>query len=363
MASGSQTWLVPTATWQRPVSSAPFQNGVKRAEFSPDNTLLGVATCGDNSPVGDLSFFDAEKGRFAGRLPLGWRVDRTFDFHFVPGGNSLVAAHVNGVRQWDLAVLRKAWLADPNSPVATGREVIPWESAAYPSRLQLTRSGDGRRWGLLDRPSQQVSFGRPFVFDLPATGQLDVKKLLPFTVAKQQISPESYWMTLSSDGSRVAIQRAEALEIYDVGSRALEHQFKSGFSQIVFDFAPDGRTFAHLDPADGRQIVLRGCESGEVTMALPLSGPQGIPVNAEDVAYSPQSDFVVAAVAAGGRAWTGFNVWSLATGKLVATVPTTRGSIQDLVFRPDGKRLATVNADNSITLWDFAEITRQSSAR
>jgi WD40 repeat protein len=56
-------------------------------------------------------------------------------------------------------------------------------------------------------------------------------------------------------------------------------------------------------------------------------------------------------------------VWNLGTGRLVAAVQTTHGAVTDLVFCPDGQRLAALNADSSITLWDFAAITRGSAAR
>ncbi len=218
--------------------------------------------------------------------------------------------------------------------------------------MQLARSADGRQWGLIDGTK------RPFVFELPAAGEMSGGKLLPFTLTKHQIDPASLWMAFSPDGGRVAVKRHERLEIYSVAERALEHQFRLLFGSNAFAFAPDGRTFAHHDGAEPHQITLRGCESGEATMALPLAGDQGKALTATWIAYSPKSEFLVVAVSDAARSWTGFQVWDLATARLVASVQTARGEVMELAFRPDGQRLATLNGDRSISVWEFASITR-----
>ncbi len=68
MTHGPQVSIVPTTTWTRPVQPAVFEHGVKRMEFNADGTLLAAATCGKNTPLGQILFFDAESYRFAGRL-------------------------------------------------------------------------------------------------------------------------------------------------------------------------------------------------------------------------------------------------------------------------------------------------------
>jgi WD40 repeat protein len=359
VARGPQLSLVSTTTWKEPLQTALFEHGVKRMEFSPDGTLLAVSTCGNRTALGEILFFDAESCKPVGRVGGALRVDQTLDFRFHPDGKSLMAIHTNGIRQWNVAALKQGWRNRSDDWAGARRDVISWEPPPEEEMgmMQLARSADGRKWGVIDGNS------RPFVFEISAAGKSHGDKLLPFTVTPQQTNSACLWMAFSPDASQVAIKRHEVLEIYNVAGRALEHQFRSQFGSRVFAYAPDGRSFAHHDFAEPRQITVRGCESGEVTMALPLTGERGKELGVTAVAYSPNAEFLVAAVSDGADAWTGLQIWNLATARLVGSVQTARGVVKDLAFRPDGQRLVTLNSDRSITMWDFAAITRPAVAK
>ena len=47
-------------------------------------------------------------------------------------------------------------------------------------------------------------------------------------------------------------------------------------------------------------------------------------------------------------------IWDVATGTLLATLPTDGSEVQTAVFSPDGKRLVTATFDGVARIWDVS---------
>ena len=55
-----------------------------------------------------------------------------------------------------------------------------------------------------------------------------------------------------------------------------------------------------------------------------------------------------------GRAPAEVQVWDVATGKPVITLPTQPNQVFAMVFTPDGKSLITASLSGAVTIWDLA---------
>jgi WD40 repeat protein len=54
-----------------------------------------------------------------------------------------------------------------------------------------------------------------------------------------------------------------------------------------------------------------------------------------------------------------FVIWDTESGKRVAIVSNSRGRFDTFCFSPNGKLLATMNNEGSVTIWSMTEILRR----
>jgi WD40 repeat protein len=106
-------------------------------------------------------------------------------------------------------------------------------------------------------------------------------------------------------------------------------------------FAPDGRTLA---AADYRAVHIFDAVTGSERMA-PLAHKTNGTV--EQVVFSPDGKVLASTSSSGGPTW----IWDTATGKALHQL-TTQDQIA--AFSPDGKVLASAGRGERVTLWDLA---------
>ena len=161
--------------------------------------------------------------------------------------------------------------------------------------------------------------------------------------------------TFSSDGRTFLSATREAMFQWDVASGKLVRQFQFNFTDEPF-----GVYWVALSP-DGRLAATR---NGNVVYIFDTINSTKLHIiedeiiqSANAMAFSP--DGATLAVVGfrhakdGGKPEIGF--WSMATGKKIRTFSPS-GSVRSLAFSPDGKTLASANDDNSLQLWNCADL-------
>lgn len=298
--------------------------------YSPDGKLL--ATAGDDLV---LKLWDAVTGRELAQLEweTNYQLNQSkvlYCLAFSPDGKTLAAGGWNDgvVHFWDVATrtLRSALPAARAGPYFVafspdGRTV------AVPDQIETVRLIDvqsGRLHGVLEghRVGIRSAVFSPDGKTVATAGSDGVVKLWDASTAQQRL-------TLSGHTG----------EVYSVA------------------FTPDGRTVIsaghdqviHLHDAETGQprtrTALTSGSTGETEGRHSLElGPEALAVSAID--FSP--DGTTLAVAAGSR----LTLHNTSSGQEQKTVRTANATILALRYFPDGRTLATGNADLRVMLWD-----------
>jgi WD40 repeat protein len=268
---------------------------------------------------------------------------------FSPDGKTLAAGGSNTIRMWDTATGKEQALAGghrgPLSVVGVSRD----------GKTLLSRGADRivRCWDLADgRESSQ--------FEEPS-GTLSV--------------------AFSPDGHLVALGTANGtIGLFDAATGKAKGKLKghvNGTASLVF--APDGKTLASHGTVDNairihdvaRETELRQIPLQEENAAMPGNIVIGGPVGRGGLrlTFSPDGQTVIAEVpasaaqlmnaagvmAGAGAAGTLVRMWDVATGKEVRkfALPAQHG-VGSVALSPDGRILATENADGTVSLWEVA---------
>ena len=317
-------------------------DGVSTATFSPRGKLLAAA---DND--GTVRLWDPVTGQpvrtIADTGPNGVN-----SVTFSPDGTLLAAANANGtVRLWDPATGQPARTiqADTTAPFVGVGDVM----FSRNGNLLATADADGtvRLWD-------------------PATGHA-VRTIQADTHGQYIYAGQA---ALSPDGKLLAtIDADSAVRLWDVltGQRVRTMQAKTGPTGGATEvaFSPDGRLLATPDrdgtvrfwnPVTGqvvRTLQAPGSTSGANELnSNPLSQLDVIPVYV--LAFSPDGR-LLATVDADGTA----RLWNPVTGQLVTTIQATDPNVGlgQVAFSPDDKLLASANNDGTVRLWELSLFT------
>ncbi|HET7236909.1 MAG TPA: hypothetical protein VFK59_10820, partial [Actinomycetota bacterium] len=104
-------------------------------------------------------------------------------------------------------------------------------------------------------------------------------------------------------------------------------------------FGPDGLVaVSGTDEEDGDQVKIWRWATNEVIAELSLSGSEVISFDASGSRIAVDSDDTT--------------VWDVRTGRLLATLPSSQERPYDIAFSPDGSRLAEMDPDGTVRLFD-----------
>jgi WD40 repeat protein/serine/threonine protein kinase len=267
--------------------------------FNPDGTRLAVA-----SQDGTARIWDAVSGRTL--LVLVGHAGLIDDLVFSPDGERLITSSEDQtVKVWDLTTSREWFTANGDLPNFS------------PDGQHLAIAADGIL--ILDSISgNELStlpiYHAPFIFHLAYSPDGD------------RIA------TASWDGTAKvwdAINGQELLTLVGHTNRIYEVNFSPDGTQLLT--ASEDQTAKVWDATSGLEIFTLSDHTGTI---------QGI-------AYSPDGKFI-----ATGSWDHSAKVWDADNGQVLFTLPSDT-ELTDVIFNPDGTRLAVSGNDGTTTIWDL----------
>jgi WD40 repeat protein/transcriptional regulator with XRE-family HTH domain len=282
---------------------------VTNAAYSPDGKR--IATVVRNSQI---KIWDAETGQEFFTIPAH-SLD-VLTVAFSPDGNRIVTASRDGTAKvWNISPSRE-FITLVNGPMSS-------------SGVALAYSPDGTRLA--------AAYANPIakVWDL-TTGE----QLLSLTGHTQGVTFIAY----NSDGTRIATASEDwTAKVWDAKTGRELRTF-SGHTYPVLGvaFSPDGSRIATAS-ADFTARVW-DVETGEVIFRFDY------PDSVTSVVFSPDGKIIAASGGLPETAKTTF--WDALTGKELFSLTGHTDMIGQIVFSPDGTRLATASRDGSARIWD-----------
>jgi WD40 repeat protein len=113
----------------------------------------------------------------------------------------------------------------------------------------------------------------------------------------------------------------------------------------------DGSTLLHMDR--DRCLIFSSVESRQTVRRLPtLAAGELASTYVGNFRVSPDGSRVAVANHSG----RGVNLYDLASGRRLDSLPDDPGSVWWLAWHPDGRQLAVARGDGDISLWNLAEV-------
>jgi WD40 repeat protein/beta-lactamase regulating signal transducer with metallopeptidase domain len=253
-----------------------------------------------------------------------------------PDGQRVAAAAGSTVRVWD---------------AATGKELLPPDGhRRAPTALVLAQ--DGRTvvsWGL-DRVVRrwEATTGKPLgAFAAP---------------------PGTTLAAFAPDGRTVALANADnTIRLHDTVTGREVGRLKGHANGIAaLAYAPGGKVLASRGSADNtirlydlarglelRKVFLRPKNNAGQGMVLILGGGGSPDGTGPGLAFSPDGGLIVAPRSGDGGPSKTLVVIDTATGKELRQLESAQ-TVTSFAFSPDGRSIATENADRGVTLWEVA---------
>ncbi len=349
--------LLPEGTIAR-LGTVQRRSASARVGLSPDGKTI-VAVSGAKL----VKFWDAETGKLRNQRELP--VSVTHQFFLSPDGRLLAVQVPDGdtpIDIWDIATAKR--LQRFQLPQRTGiyraifspdgKTFAVGESGASRGAIRLwdVKSGEQRVLKGDGRPPEKLAFSPDGKLLATSGGQ----HITCWNIAKE----EQLWQTKSGFNSSVAFtpdgrtviaspgSRESAWRAWDAatGTPAEGLKLPEGFNYAELAVAPDGRTlvFAQTRAVQGADRLVRIWDMREGKLLRTLTGEGPIGPLFPDGKSILTNDGVL-------------QRWELATGRPLLPVIDKVGhrlEVSDLVYSPDGRRLASVDRAGAICLWEVA---------
>jgi WD40 repeat protein len=251
---------------------------------------------------------------------------------------------------------------------ATGNTVKLWD---LPRRRELTSFKLPSRW----LESIAFSAGERLLaagIDGPAVTLWDVRARRPWLTLKQPFPgdpAEIDLLTFTADGKVLAAGRGTTLKLWDVATRRESAGFRVREGRFAtMALSPDGQTLATVGRTVGSGDTERSITLWDVATERPIATIGEHASGIMRLAFSPDGRLL-----ASSSDDCTIKLWDLArsrvrssssaaglvssAGALIATLTGHRSCINQVMFSPDGKTLASACDDQTLKLWDVS--TRQ----
>ena len=317
----------------RSLFACPLVNGYPSLAISPQGRVL--AAVGDDNTV---RIWNLESSRLVGAL-VGHASTIT-SAAFSADGRILATGSKNGtVRLWE-----DFGSVAPSEPsryqaVETSIAISPQQrilAVGWGPRSMRTGSGGIRLWHL--------DTLQPL--DLPIQSDLESPV---FDVAFSPVAP-----LLASGGGRRHIDGE--VKLRNVANNTYSNVCQE-YTDAVYAvaFSPDGRTLAAAGKASSRTVRLWDTATGELRHEFdPLPLLNDLTPDIMSIAFSPSGSIL----AAGGGRWDAdrgvIRLWDAHNFAELATVYLDDERVSELVFFPDGERLAISSDSGTVTLYELS---------
>jgi WD40 repeat protein/serine/threonine protein kinase len=368
LASTGMDWTVKlwdTVTGQEALTLRGHADNTCRVLFSPDGNRLASV-----SVDGTLKVWDAtplEKAGQRHRLTLTGHAGIVYGVAFSPDGRHLVSASADQtVKIWDagsgqeIRTLRghtnKALcvaFSHDGRHLASGSldQVVKLRDAATGQQIHTLSDFTGLVWRLAFSPD-----GR----QLATCGGLERVQVWDTTTGREMCCLRGHrdivWgVAFCPDGEHIATASVDMTVRVWNAATGKKVGVLQGHNGMVFcvAFSPDRRLLAS---GGSDRVKVWDWRSGKEALRLPRQHTRQV----FSVAFSLGGRYLASA------SWAEVIVWDVTTGKEVRTLRGHVGTIWDVAFSPDGKRLAVASGykgKGEIKIWDASLWEKQSGAR
>lgn len=332
--------LKEKGTW---IENASFSSDGKQIATVQDNTIQIW-----NLPGLQLAEFKQEDAYNAGNISV----------HFSPEGNRIAAVRRDGIRLWN-------HLSKPQTSTEfrtnQGRNLINLTRVSFSSDgkqiATATYNGESYEWTvqvwslsgeeLAKFKSSSITEDNQVLTE-GADGTVQVSSLIGQPLARVKGDWER--ISVSPDGKQIASRGDKSIRLWNSSGQQLELPIEPCVAcraGIMIDarFSPDGKQLA----VPTEQVVRRWNLSGQ-----PL--PELKQFAASDVRFSSNGKRIVTLGAATrSRPIPYFTVrlWDL-SGRQLAELNEHQEDIEDVIFSPNGKQVATRTEDGVVRLWNLS---------
>jgi WD40 repeat protein len=297
--------------------------------FSPNGEV--VASASDDKII---RLWDLKSGREI--QTLNGHTNGVYKSVFSPDGKLLASCSVDqSVKIWE---------------VATGRELRTLSGHTQPVKA-LAFSPDGK---LLASASND---GTVKLWDAAAGKEQRTLKHTQSTPSQTDVDSSVYAVAFSPDGKYIASGNGDATVSVWETATGREVRIMKGHTGTIWavPFSPDGRLIASAswdntaiiwDAASGREIRKLGGEKSA-----------GIEAQVRDAAFSPDGRWLATSemgfdTARRQYAYNRIRIWDVATGREAKTLTGHAKDINSIAFSPDGRKIASGSADETVKIWD-----------